>query len=567
MALDTDYAKARVKAIRKQVAGPPNERDHDLCDADRNILIAYDEQLTSDRKKSGRCGWYHHYNTLSRLYVYAQETGRLAECLEDGPQGKQALNTIIDWIHDQDYGGYSLQSHLSTLRVLADTILGELPKRFEEIEPSSHVEEDPAPLPSNIVEYADAIEMVEQVDLTRDKALILMQWSAGLRPMGELYGLQRKNVKLLDDHVEITLPTEGKTDRRSIIVVVGSAMLRRWIEIDHPVHDDPEASMGPETFLWTKPNKNQHLGYSALAERFSVAADRANLEKDHSPQHFRRSAASVLAGQPYISERDLRQRFSWSSNSDAPEHYIAANSKPTQVNVARCRGMDVDSIEESPDTAPILCPRCGDWTTRGLDACLWCEHNLDDEQITIDQPMAHPDNAGEKDLAGMILDGDITADELRTLRKLEGPIKTERDLFDQLDELIVKAEALEDAQASSGDTLSSLLGVSGVIGYVSAAAGAVAQRWASAKHAAMTIHPGFEQYPPSRKTSAKLLGGWVLILAAAIPLWISTGILQKAVDGEPTAVGAVIVAVAAGVWLLHRDLPDVDDAIEAATTS
>lgn len=566
MALDTDYAKSRVQAIRKLVAGPPDKRDDSLSDADRNVLIEFDENLTRDRQQNNRCGWYHHANLLSRLYVYAQETSQLAASLEPGDKGDKALDDITDWIHDQEYGGYSLQGHLSTVRVFADTVLDELPERFANIEPGKHVDEDPAPLPSNIVEYEDAIEMVTEVDSTRDKALILTQWSVGFRPMSELYPLQRKNVSLYEDHAEITLQPGGKTERRSVILIVGSAMLRRWIEEDHPVHDDPEASMGPETFLWVKQNKNEHLCYGAMAERFAVAGDRAELVKDHSGQHLRRSAASVLAGQPHISERDLRQRFSWSPRSNAPEHYIAANSAATQVNVAMCRGRDVDGIEESPDTAPVLCPSCGDWTTRGLDACIWCTHNLDEEQSTFQETMQDPRDAGEKDLAQMLLDGDVTASDLRTLRKLEGPIKTERDLFDELDDLIVKAEALEDAQDSSGDSVSSLLGVTGLVGWTSATIGEAAQRWTSTKHAAMTIHPGLEDYPPSPRRAAGVLLGWLAILVVAVPLLVSNGVVQDAVGGEPTAVLASVVAAGVGMWLLHRDMPTLDEALDAAAT-
>ncbi|MDS0284689.1 tyrosine-type recombinase/integrase [Haloarcula onubensis] len=566
MALDTDYAKARVQTFRELVAGPPEKRDDSLSPEDRNILIQYDEQLTRDRKHNDRCGWYHHANTLSRLFVYAQETGQLAACLKDGDEGEQALDQITDWIHSQDYGGYSLQGHLSTIRVFAETILGELPERFEEIEPGAHVEEDPAPLPSNIVEYSDAIKMVVEVDSFRDKALILTQWSAGFRPMSELYTLQRKNVEIFDDHAEITLEPEGKTNRRSVILVVGSAMLRKWIEEEHPVHDDPEASMGPETFIWTKLNKNKHLCYGAMAERFTVAGDRAELEKDYSGQHLRRSAASVLAGQPYISERDLRQRFNWSPNSDAPEHYIAANSAATKVNVAMCRGRDVDGIKESPDTAPVLCPSCGDWTTRGLDSCIWCTHDLDDEQATFQQTMQDPRDAGEKDLAQMLLDGDVSASELRTIRKLEAQIKTERDLFEQIDDYIVKAEALEDAHETGGDSVSSLLGVTGLVGWASATVGEAAQRWTSTKHAAMTIHPGLEDYPPSRPRLAGVLLGWLAILSVAIPLLIMNSIFQDVVAGEPTAVLSAIIAAGIGLWLVHRDMPSLDEALDAAAS-
>lgn len=569
MALDNEYARERVRAIRERVAGPPEKRESGLTPEDRNILVKFDDQLTRDRKKNNRCGWYHHGNLLNQLFVFALETNCLAQTLEEGPEGDRALDEVLDWIHSQDYSGYTVQGKLSTLRVFANTILGELPERFEEIEPSEHVEEDPAPLPSNIVEYVDVIEMIQEVDSIRDKALLLVQWSAGLRPMEELYTLQKKNVQFFEDHAVITLPSEGKTDRREIIVVVGSPLLKKWVNEQHPVHDDPESSMNPETFIWTKRNENKHLQYGSMTARFDAAGERANIEKDHSPQHFRRSAASVLAGQPFINERDLRHRFSWSPRSRAPEHYIAANSDATKVNVARCRGQDVEGIEESPDTAPVPCPRCGDWTTRALDACIWCHHNLETEQMTFSassRSMQDPRAAGEKDLAQMLLDGDVTADDLRTLQKLESVVKTEPELFDRLDQLITKADALEEAAKDERGSALAVADPFGLVTYASGIATAAGRKWARAKHLALRVHPGFEHYPPQGPRLAGLLAGWFVILAASLATWSATGVLDDVLAGEPLALLALAISLAVGSALVSRDIPTVREALEAAAS-
>lgn len=562
---ENEYAKQRVEAIRKRVAGPPEQREEDLTPEDRNILIEFDEKLTSARKKNNRCGWYHHANLLQRLFVFALETGRLAESLEDGSEGDDALDDITTWIHDQDYSGYTVQGMLSTLRVFANTVRGELPEHFQDIEPSEHVEKDPAPLPSNIIEYPDLVTMLEETDSVRDRALLATQWSVGLRPMEELYTLQWKNVELFDDHAMISLPKRRKTEHREVIVIVGAPLLRQWIKKHHPVHDDPEASLGPETFIWTHQNKNELLSYSAFGTRFTVAGERAEIEKDHSAQHFRRSAASIMARQPHITERDLRQRFSWSYRSYAPEHYIQMHSEDTHISVARSRGQDVDKIEEDPDTAPIICPNCGDWTLRLMDACIWCNHDMDPEQTTWDRPtMQDPRDTGEKDLAEMILDGDITADQLRTLRQLEGAIKTERDLWSKLDDLIQKAEALEEAKEHSGDNVSSLLGVAGVVGHLSAAATEAAEQWSQTKHAALKIHPEFEHYPPRGPRLVGLVSAWAVLLGVSVAVLLTGGVLEELVAGEPVMLFTAIVALAVGGVLVERDLPSIEDALDAA---
>jgi len=563
MALDTGYAKSRVEAIRRQVAGPPDERTDELTDEDRDILIEFDEGVSRDRKRNNRCGWYHHKNLLTRLFVFAIETDSLADSLKDGEHGEKALDRILDWIHGQDYSGYTVQGYLSTLRVFADTVCDDVPERFDEIEPGEHVDEDLAPLPSNVIEFADMIAMVEEVDMLRDKALISTQWDGGFRPMEELYTLQRKNITLGEDHILITLPTnDGKTDRREILILSAAPYLRKWITEEHPVHDDPEDSMGPETFIWVKENENELPRYNTIAERFRVAGERAGLEKDHSAQHLRRSSASILAGQPHISERDLRKRFSWAKGSLAPEHYIAAFSTDTQVSVARCRGRDVEGIEEKPDTASVPCTQCGRWTMRGVEECVWCSHNIDPDQQTFQPTMADPRTAGKKSLKEMILDGEVTHDELKTLQKLEHEIKTNQDLFDELDQLMAKAKALEDDSNWSG-RVGSALGIPGAVAWASATAGGIAKRTAEVKHAALSLHPGFEDYPPKGPRLAKVVAVQTLWTATFVGMLAANGSLTRLMNGNVLEWAVAILGLSLGTLMVARAIPTPEEAVDA----
>ena len=564
MAIDSQAAKDRVNALRQRIIDPEDEDDL-LSPEDRNVLIEFDNKLTRDRKDRNRCGWYHHANLLSRLYILSSHTDALAASLDED-RGQEAVDEMTDWIHDQDYSGYTVQGLLSTIRVFADTVLDvdeeeTLPKRFANIEPGEHVDEDRSPLPSNVVEYADMIEMVEAVDHPRDKALIATQWDAGMRPMEELYTLQFSEVSIEDDHVVITLPTrDGKTERRDILVVVGAPLLKKWILQEHPVHDDPEDSLGPDTFIWTEQDKNRLPQYDAIGERFRVAGRKADLTKDHSAQHLRRSAASILAGQPHISERDLRYRFDWAPSSPAPEHYIAAFSESTQVNVARCRGREVENINESPDTAPVPCGRCGQWTLRGLDECVWCHLNRDDEQLTLNQhQMQNPHTADEMSFEEKILNGVLTADDLRVLKEVKPNVLAGEDVFENIEQQIVRADALEQ---SRDDGLSAVVDPATAVAYASAAGTGIARRWAQAKHAAMTIHPGLEHYPPSPQRGAGIVAGQLGIVAVTLVTLWATGALEALLAGDVFAVAGAVIALVVGAALVARDLPTIDESIE-----
>jgi len=565
--VDQDRSKQRVNTLRATITD--TQADHNLDPHDRDVLIQFDEELSRDRKANNRCGWYHHASLLTDAYLHATEhPGALHTSLQPGDAGKRALETLTTWIHDQDFSDYTVQDKLSALRVVAATVLGgedHLPEHYQQIEPGSHVDEDPAPLPGNIVEYADLLDMLEVTSCPRDRALFATEWAGGMRPK-TLWLLQYNQVEFHDDHALITLPKRGKSDRRTIILVVGSQLLKQWVLEEHPVHDDPEAELGPDTYIWTHQDRNTHLAYGSLQQRFYAAGDRADITIDHSPQHFRRSAASVLAGQPHITERDLRQRFAWAPTSSAPEHYIAAHAPDTRINVARSRGANVEGLEERPDTAPVVCPRCGEWTTRGLPQCIWCPQSLDSEQATFTGPeqaaMQNPAAAGERSLADLILSKDVTADDLRVLQRLEPQIKSEPNLFEDLDELIARADAIADVDpdGSEGYAMNPL----GLVGWLSARASAVGRRWARAKHAALRIHPGFAHYPPRGTRLAGLLAGWVLVLTAAGGTIASTGLLEELAAGEPEAVGALVVALTVGAWLVHRDIPSVEDAVAAA---
>lgn len=466
-----EHAKGRVIELRRDIVGeggPPNE---DISDEDRDALIEFDEQMVADRLDSNRCGWKHHRNVLTHLHEYAVETDALAQSLEDGDRGTEAKRTLVRYAEENYDNEYTLQAKLSAIRIFAATVLDQpmLPPRFAKIEPSAHVEEDPAPLPSEIVEYDEILRMVKESDIIRDKALIPFQWENGPRPMEETHVLQRKNLDIRDGVILITLPrTAGKTNRRSVPATASMPYLRRWLR-EHPVWDDPSVPINrkdntiedipPETYLWTKQHKNELLSYGGFTARFDAAADRAGVTKQTSPQHLRRSAASIAARQPEIGERDLRELFDWSPFSTSPRHYIAAHSDKTLINITRARGHEIKDFQEDIDTSPIVCERCGGWTMRGIDNCVHCSYALSDEQTTIDDMTRSVDNPYADQDMGIyekVFKGDVTADDLESVQKVESDIRSMGEkFFRQLEELKNRAEKADLPTDSHRGTINS----------------------------------------------------------------------------------------------------------------
>jgi site-specific recombinase XerD len=566
------YSRRRAEALREKIEDDPPE---DLSAADREVLLEFDDELMRHRQKNNRCGWAHHASLLNDLLVIARGTQQLAATLEHGETGEDAVDDVTSWITqdwvdgEPDKSDYTIQSQLSALRNLAATLMDvefeELPERFAEIEPGSYVVEDPAPLPAEVLRWEDLLEMIKEATSIRDIALLLIQWDIGTRPQKELWTLQKKNIEFRDNCAEITLPNQhGKTDTRKILVTVGWTALQKWVEDLHPAQEDPGESMGPDTYIWTKRNDNKLLEYGSMTARFEDIGKRADIDKEHSAQHFRRSSASILAGKPQINERDLRHRYSWSPKGNAPEHYIERFSDSTQKNVARCRGVDIedlDSLDEDPDPTPVVCADCKEWTERAHTECVWCGHDIDETQQTINTSptIKDPDTAGEKSVKELIFDGDLKAADIRSILKVKSHIRSDPEFFGKLEEALPKAVALED----SDDDLIGGTGVAGVTGRLSAAAASVVKGWGVAKHVAMSIHPDYRGYPPSPLRAAGIVAGTAVIMATAVAIIFASGLVGGGA-ADPVALVTLVVSLLVGSWLVGRDMPTIDEAVDEA---
>jgi len=571
-------AKRRVERLRERIAGSAEERDERISDKDRDVLIEFDKQLVSDRLDNNRCGWKHHGNLLRHLFDFAVETNGLALSLEDGARGKEGKKMMTSWIHENYDSGYTVQAKLSAVRVFAMTVLDvdELPERFAKIEPSAHVTEDPAPLPEEVIEYAEMLSMVKASNLTRDKALISTQWDTGPRPMEEMWSLQLKNLTINEDYILITLPrTAGKTERRDLLVTVGMPYLKEWLR-NHPVWDDPEVPLDrkrhtiqdipPETYVWTNTDKNKLLSYNGLAARFSAAAEKAGVTKEANAQHFRRSSASIMARQPEIGERDLRILYDWSYFSSSPEHYIAAHSQKVLTNVGLARGHEIEHVEAEPDVSPLLCRQCGEWTMRGIDNCVSCGYCVDSDQETLDQMTREIQNpyADDVGLHEKVLTGAVTASDLESVEKVSGDIQSMgQKFFDQLGQLQKRARALQESEIKSYAGLGALMSeISGRTIYASQRA---AEAWGRTKAKAVAIHPDLIapcQMSPQRKAwfYTTTAAGFAIMLS----LMYLNGSLQALASGDPTEWIGVLIAVAFWKWLMDRNMPTVEEARAAA---
>lgn len=161
----------------------------------------------------------------------------------------------------------------------------------------------------------------------------------------------------------------------------------------------------------------------------------------------------------------------------------------------------------------------GQWTERHISDCVCCGGEIDEERHDAHVEVTMSD--AETDLLSMIIAGDVTADDLRSVKKLWGVIRDRPKLGEELDELIEKTEQLVDDEKSNA--------FGGIGAYATIAAGglmAAGQRaaaaWGRAKDKGMRMHPEFEHYPNMSMTRKVGLAGvlGLLFMLLFISWWM-----------------------------------------------
>lgn len=536
-----------------------DEQDDLLRDKDQDLLKGFHQKLLEENKRDADRNDERIAVLLDSMRLIAKNTDTLAESLNDDT-GEAAVDRALDYAtNDARFSGNTILTRTSALRVYGGLMTpGEgMPERFARIKPDSYRENDPTPIRSEIVEWVDILKVLDACEWVRDKAMIAVQWSAMTRPQSELHPLKFKHVTDNGDHMILSVPSNTKTGRRDVYIYAGAPFLRKWMDEKHPAHKECENGPTADTPLWTHLTENTQLVYAAFSTTVKKRAKESSLTKKFTPAHLRRSRASVLASRPTISEQDLRVHGGWSFNSAAPRHYIADFSKETAKNIALADGADIEGFDERDPIAPIECAECGRYTTRHLDECLTCNSELpdvDDEMETI----AYNPDEGNADLLDLILGGEIDADDLRALQKMEPVLRNRPDIFDDLDEMITLAERYNDDEDGAAPATMQTTPV-GAATTVSKLAGKAVAKTVALKDSAMRLSPDYSNYPPSPQLAAGLvlaLGAWA---GVGYALLASNGMLGQLLAGDAQTVTAVVIALAGAVLLAHHEFLDVEE--------
>ena len=368
--------KQSVETLRRKLRND----DRGGCDRDQELLLQFSDELKVRREDYG----HHRHEKLLRHNVRISEHAdtclheTLVSELDGDPddeetfyQAEQAAKLVVRWIHDtydvEEGSQETNRDYRVAFRLFAKHVTrdDEIPDTHDWISTRTTRDYDPEPDEADMLDLkADVEPMIEQARNPRDKALIALQFEAGLRG-GELYDLRYRD--LSDGEHSLKVRVDGKRGEHDVHLIVAVPFIQQWLS-EHP-------GDSRDDYLWTKLTAPDRYSYQRFLQSFREPAERAGVEKPVTPTNFRKSNAYWLAtrekSQAFIEDRQGRAR-----GSPVISRYVAKFSGETQEKqYAAMHGLDI-AEEQVEEVAPVTCPRCEKDTPRKRDFCIHCNQSL-----------------------------------------------------------------------------------------------------------------------------------------------------------------------------------------------
>jgi integrase len=359
-----------------------------ISEADAEALRRFSDELRV--RGAAEYSDYAHEKYLMRLVAIAEGPGGLADALED----EHTARRIVGWINSEKDGSPETnKDYRVALRrfgaVLTDG--DDLPDSLAWVPGGYPSNYDPAPDPTELVTWEDdVIPMIEACYNDRDKAIIALAFDLGPRPH-ELYEL---SVDAFADHkYGLQITVDGKTGRRSPVLVPSVRYVSRWLDAHPGDGDDPFIS---------RLDSADGVSNNYVRDIFKDAADRAGVDKPVTPRYFRKASASHLASRG-VSQAHIEDHHGWSRGSDIAARYVSVFGDANDREIAAAHGVDVAQDEPDP-TAPVPCPRCDAAVPRHKDFCPECKQSMDVEATALieeftdmlDDLLVEADDAAER---------------------------------------------------------------------------------------------------------------------------------------------------------------------------
>jgi len=203
----------------------------------------------------------------------------------------------------------------------------------------------------------------------RDKAFTSVLWESGAR-IAENGNLQIKNATKND--VGYILDLNGKTGRRSVLIVSSAPLLTQWLN-QHPFRNDPEAPLWVHYHFTKEPRA---LMYQTIRGMLRENFRRAGITKRIHPHLFRHSRATFVLASGLMTEAQAKAYFGWTPDSGQLATY--AHLLASDANSAILRENNLAPAREVHDELRASkCYRCGELNASQAEYCTKCAAVLD----------------------------------------------------------------------------------------------------------------------------------------------------------------------------------------------
>lgn len=199
---------------------------------------------------------------------------------------------------------------------------------------------------------------------TRDRALIMTLWETGGR-ISEIGNLLIRDV--VKHKYGFTLDLNGKTGRRSPLVVSSAPYLAQWLA-NHPFRENPNSP------LWVHNQYNDHpvhLQYGTIRYLLRRYFTRAHINKRFNPHLFRHSRATALLSEGIMNESQAKSYFGWRPDSNMIGTYSHLIDQDSNNAILRENNL-TPQREVSDKLKPRLCHVCDELNPPGTDFCTRC---------------------------------------------------------------------------------------------------------------------------------------------------------------------------------------------------
>lgn len=243
----------------------------------------------------------------------------------------------------------------------------------------------------------------------RDRALIAINWETGGR-IGEVGNLEILHVSKAPHGFYLDL--DGKTGRRTVLVVSSAPYLAQWLSV-HPHADDPKSP------LWVhyqyKKTKDTFLRYDTIRNLITDAFARAGIMKRVYPHLFRHSRATYVVATGLMTEAQAKRYFGWAPDSDMLSTY--AHLIDSDANDAILRENHLEpTLEHREELRATACPQCQEINVPRAPFCTRCTARLNPAAAYRDATTKTDQQALAQTLAQVLIDHGLLEEAARAVR-------------------------------------------------------------------------------------------------------------------------------------------------------